>query len=394
MNGPRTGDGLEVVRPAYGRASLADVLPSALAVLGVPGSPDPLHLTDQLPGVRRIAVLLVDGFGTYQLPAASAIGGTIADLSAGRLGQHTPLTSGFPSTTPVSLVTLGTGAPPGSHGVLGISLHVPGTDRVFDLLRWGDDPDPASWQPVPTQLERATAAGVRVTLVTRPEFDGTGLTTAANRGGAFRGASDVDGLVTEILGALSGDDAPVLVSGYYREMDKAGHVHGLTSPEWAGTAADVDALITRLADGLPEDAALLVTADHGQIDVPHNRRYDLDTDPRLSSGLRFVAGEPRVRYLHVTPGAEDDVIAAWRAVLGADAEVVSRAEAVAGGWFGPVAEPHLARIGDVVVIMRDLAAMMASKHDPPSVATLIALHGANTAAEMSIPLFILRGSAS
>ncbi|WP_033341271.1 alkaline phosphatase family protein [Catenuloplanes japonicus] len=381
---------MSVVRPAYGRASLADVLPSALAVLGVAGSPDPLALTKALPGVRRIAVLLVDGFGTYQLPAASAIGGTIADLSAGRLGSHTQLTSGFPSTTPVSLVTLGTGAPPGEHGVLGIALHVPGTDRVFDLLHWGDDPDPAAWQPVPTQLERAATAGVRVTLVTRPEFDGSGLTTAANRGGAFRGASDVDELVTEILGALSGDETPVLVSAYYREMDKAGHLYGLRSPEWAETAADVDALITRLADGLPDDAALLVTADHGQIDVPWDRRYDLDTDPRLSAGVRLVAGEPRVRYLHVEPGAEDDVIAAWRAVLGADAEVVSRAEAVAGGWFGPVAEGNLARIGDVVVTMRDVAVTMASEHDPPVVSTLIAFHGANTAAEMSIPLFVVR----
>ncbi|GAB7037879.1 MULTISPECIES: alkaline phosphatase family protein [Catenuloplanes] len=382
-------DPFGVVRPAYGRASLADVLPSALAVLGVPGAPDPLTLRAQLPGVRRIAVLLVDGFGTFQLPAASAIGSTIADLSAGRLGRHTQLTSGFPSTTPASLVTLGTGAPPGEHGVLGISLHVPGTDRVLQLLRWADDPDPATFAPMPTQLERAAAAGVRVTSVTRPEFRGSGLTTAANRGGVFRGASEVDELVTEILGALAGDEPPVLVSGYIADLDKAGHRYGLTSPEWAAAAADVDALITRLADGLPDDAALLVTADHGQIDVPPDRRYDLDADPRLAAGVRFVAGEPRVRYLHVEPGAADDVIAAWRAVLGADADVVSRAEAVADGWFGPVTEAHLQRVGDVVVTMRDRAVVLATGHEPPAVSTLIAFHGANTAAEMSVPLFVL-----
>ncbi|MDR7278185.1 alkaline phosphatase family protein [Catenuloplanes atrovinosus] len=384
-----TAGPFEVVRPAYGRASLADVMPSALAVLGVPGSPDPLALRDRLPGVRRVAVLLVDGLGTYQLPAASAIGGTVADLSAGRLGHHTPLTSGFPSTTPVSLVTLGTGAPPGEHGVLGISLHLPGTDRVLPLLRWSDEPDPATFQPLPTGLERAVAAGVRATSVTRPEFRGSGLTTAANRGGAFRGASDVDELVTEILGALSGGDPPVLVSGYFRDLDKAGHESGLTSPEWAAAAADVDALVTRLADGLPADAALLVTADHGQFDVPPDRRYDLDADPRLSAGVRYVAGEPRVRYLHVEPGAADDVVAAWRAVLGADAEVVTRAEAVAAGWFGPVPERHLARIGDVVVTMRDRAVVLATAHEPRAVSELIAFHGSNTAVEMSVPLFVI-----
>ncbi|SCL16112.1 Type I phosphodiesterase / nucleotide pyrophosphatase [Micromonospora nigra] len=386
--GPPAVDPLAPVAPRYGGGSLADVLPSALAVLGVPGVADPLGLAADLAGVRRVAVLLVDGLGWYQIPTAAPHAPTLAGLAA-TVGR--PLTSGFPSTTPTSLVTLGTGVPPGTHGVLGFTLRVPGTDRVVNHIEWAADPEPLRWQPVPTRLEQARAAGIAVTVVSRPEFGGSGLTVAANRGGDYRGAAGVDALVTTMLTALSAGDGPTLVSGYHPDLDRHGHLSGVDSAPWRAAATEVDALLTRLVDGLPPDAALLVTADHGQLDVPAGHRFDLDTDPRLRAGVRVVAGEPRVRYLHVAPGADGDVVAAWSAVLGDAARVLTRAEAVATGWFGPVPEEHLRRVGDVVVVCNDTYAVLASRSEPPVVSRLVAFHGADTAAEMTIPLLVVRG---
>ncbi|GAA4704511.1 alkaline phosphatase family protein [Phytohabitans rumicis] len=375
----------DVVRPAYGTGSLAEVMPSVLATLGVPGAPDPLGLAARLDGVRRVAVLLVDGLGAYQIPLAAPHAPTLADVARGA----TDLTCGFPSTTPAGLASLGTGAVPGAHGLLAFTVNVPGTDRVLNHGEWWDDPDPVHWQPVPTQLEAARAAGVVATMVSRPEFAGSGMTKAAWRGGAYRGAADADALATEMLAALRA--GPGLVGGYHPDVDKAGHIYGLDSPQWRAAVSEVDTLIARLVAGLPADAALLVTADHGQLDVPLDRRWDIDTDPRLSAGVRVVAGEPRVRYLHTLPGARDDVLAAWRAVLGDTSWVVPREEAVAAGWFGPVREEHLARIGDVVVACHAPVAVLATAHEPPSVANLIAYHGSYTAVEMTVPLIVVRG---
>ncbi|PZV98091.1 Type I phosphodiesterase / nucleotide pyrophosphatase [Micromonospora phaseoli] len=379
---------LEVVAPAYGGGSLADVLPSALAVLGVPGATDLLELTAELSGVRRIAVLLVDGLGWYQIPTAAPYAPTLTGLTA---AAGRPLTCGFPSTTPTSLVTLGTGAPPGAHGVLGFTLRVPGTERVLNHIEWVDDPPPLRWQPVTTALQRARAAGVAVTVVSRPEFGGTGLTLAANRGGDYRGAAGVDAVAAAMLTALTAGSGPTLVSGYHPDVDRHGHLSGVDSLPWRVAVTELDGLLARLVDGLPPDAALLVTADHGQLDVPDGHRFDLDTDPRLLDGVRVVAGEPRVRYLHVAPGATADVAAAWSGVLGAAARVLTRAEAVATGWYGPVATEHLGRIGDVVVVCNDTYAVMASRSDPPAVSRLVAFHGADTATEMTIPLLVVRG---
>ncbi|MER7166305.1 nucleotide pyrophosphatase/phosphodiesterase family protein [Micromonospora sp. NPDC000207] len=379
---------LSRISPRYCGDSLADVLPGALAVLGVPGAVDRLGLSPRLAGVRRIAVLLVDGLGWYHLPVVARYAPTLAGLAA-TVGR--PIVTGFPSTTPTSLVTLGTGAPPGRHGVLGFRVRVPGSDRVLSHVAWADDPDPLRWQPVPTQLELARAAGVATTVVSRPEFGGSGLTVAANRGGDFRGAADLDALAVEVLTALTAGSGPTLVSAYHPDLDRHGHLTGVDSELWRIAATELDGLLARLVDGLPADAALLVTADHGQLNIPVEHRFDLDTDPRLSAGLRLVAGEPRVRYLHVTPGAEADVVAAWSAVLGDAAQVTTRAEAVAAGWFGPVPEEHLGRIGDVVVVCRDTYVVVASVSESPMAARLVGYHGADTAAEMTVPLLTIRG---
>lgn len=387
--GPRTLP-LARVQPAYGHGSLAEVLPSVLGALGVPGAGDPLGLTPHLDGVRRVAVLLVDGLGQHLLPVAAPVAPALAEAQAGRLGWLRPITAAFPSTTPIGLATLATGAPPGAHGVVGFSVRVPDTGQVLNHLEWHREPDPARWQPLPTQFARAAAAGVSVCVASRARFVGTGLTAAVYRGAAYRPADGVEAVATEMLAALRDGDPPTLVYGYHPDLDAAGHRHGVDSDQWRLAAAEVDRLVTRLLDGLPRDAALVVTADHGQLDIPADRRVDLDADPRLRADVAAVAGEPRLRYLHVSPDAADDVIATWRAVLGPAAWIASREEAVAAGLFGPVSSAHLARIGDVVVVCEDLMAVLAGAREPARVAEMVALHGSWTAAEMMVPLLVLR----
>jgi hypothetical protein len=389
------GDLTSPVAPRYRQASLGDVVPGALAALGVPGSPDPLRLAEgALAGVRRVVMLLVDGLGAAQLPAAAALAPTLAELATGRLAAATTLTCGFPSTTPVSVATVGTGAPPGEHGIVGFAVAVPGTDRVLNHIEWGADPPPEQWQPVPTLFERAARAGVAVSVLSRPEFAGSGLTVAAYRGARYQGVADPASLAGALLRAATAADPPVLVFGYLPEVDRAGHCDGVGSAAWRAAVGQVEGVVRQLLDGLPDDAALLVTADHGQLNIPAEGRLDADTDPRLRQGVRTLAGEPRVRYLHTVAGARDDVLATWRELLGASAWVVSRDEAVATGWYGPVAEDHLERIGDVVVACRDRRIVVASKAEPAFVAGMVGHHGSFTADEMLIPLLVGRNARS
>jgi hypothetical protein len=181
-------------------------------------------------------------------------------------------------------------------------------------------------------------------------------------------------------------DGPGLIYGYTPALDTAAHLSGIASEQWQQAAADVDALLSRTVAALPDDAALLVTADHGGLDVPSDARFDVGSDGRLAAGVRVVAGEPRVRYLHTLPGAVEDVRAAWESVLGASARVLARDEAIEADLFGRVAPAHAERIGDLVVICTESVAVLATDREPPMIAKLVGYHGALTAVEMAIPL--------
>ncbi|MGH3970065.1 MAG: alkaline phosphatase family protein [Mycobacterium sp.] len=381
-------------RPASPRlrsslGSICDVLPSAAALLGVPEAVDALGVTDWAGEVRRVAVLLVDGMGWHLLPELAADAPLLASVLAGETGRLDELACTFPSTTPTSLVSLATGVSPGQHGILGFTLRVPDADRVLNHIFWRDDPPPARWQPVPTWFERLAAAGISARAVLPAHFIGSGLTQAAYRGAQFCATTKGEDYAGRVAAQLTA--APGLVYAYTAALDTAAHLSGIGSDAWHAAAAHVDALLTRLIEALPPDAALLVTADHGGLNVPATARVDLDADPRLGAGVHTVAGDPRVRYLHTVDAAAPDVIAAWTEVMGDRADVRHRDDAVAAGWFGPVHPDHLRRIGDVVVTCTGDTAVLASAHEPPEVAALIGFHGAATAVEMAIPLIAFRG---
>jgi len=74
-------------------------------------------------------------------------------------------------------------------------------------------------------------------------------------------------------------------------------------------------------------------------------------------------------------------------VLGDDAWVRPGDEAVAAGWFGPVAAMNRERIGDLVVAARGTAGVIRSVAEP-RMAGLPGQHGSLTAAEQLVPLLV------
>ncbi|MET0763314.1 MAG: nucleotide pyrophosphatase/phosphodiesterase family protein [Blastococcus sp.] len=380
----------DLIRPEYGTATLADVLPGAAVALGVPVErgdlpADPLDIAGALGGARRVALLLIDGLGADLLRAHPELAPTLTALAAPVGDLQAPC----PSTTPVSLATLGTGLPPGSHGILGFVTAVPGEDRALNHVQWGADPDPDTWQARRTVFEQADDAGVAVTAVGPYAYAGSGLTRAVYRGAAYPGAVGHGDLTAQVLAAL-GATPRSLVYGYIADLDLTGHVRGVDSAAWRAQLTLIDRVVEQLVDGLPDDAALLVTADHGMLDVPADTRIDLDAEPDLADGVRLLAGEPRARYVHAEPGATADVLARWREVLGPRAWVAGREEAIASGIFGAVDESLAPRIGDVVALARGTWAITAMQRDPGP-GRLAAYHGSITATELAIPLLVARG---
>ena len=362
--------------PAYGRTTLADLSTSLLAGLGVPGEANPLGLA----ATDRACLLVIDGMGWELLREHPAAAPFLAELA--RSGQ--PLAAGFPATTVTSLGSLGTGRPPGEHGMLGYQVAVPGTGRLLNALRWDKQVDPLAWQPGSTIFERAAAAGIAPFRVAQGSFRESGLSAAVMRGALYRPADTLGALASQAAAALRAEPR-ALAMVYHAGLDSTGHALGCTSDAWRFQLGHVDRLAEQLAGALPPGTDLYVTADHGMVDVGPGDRIDADGRPELRAGVALLGGDPRARHVYARPGAAADVLASWRESLGGAAWVASRDEAIDEGWFGPVGPGRAERIGDVVAACTGTWAVVASRTEPRETA-LVGMHGSLAPADQLVPL--------
>lgn len=361
------------ILPDYAGATLANLLPSISArLVGDTGVID-------VPAAEKYVILLVDGLGRQVLTEHADHAEHLAALLEG----SQTLTCSVPSTTATSLTSLGCGVAPGHHGVVGYTFVDPATDQLLNALTWeGGPPDVESFARTPTVFHDLAARGHRPAVVSLARFAGSALTRMAFGGTVHHGIgheSDPDLMSELVVAALSAGD---VVYCYERLLDHDGHGHGVGSWQWLDRLAQVDDLVAHLADNLPPGVCLLVTGDHGMVNVPRENRVVAEDHPELA-GFRHIAGEGRMRQLHTDDPA--GLAAAWAGFLGERAHVVLRSEAVDAGWFGPeVGDDVLHRIGDVLVAMRrDWAVMTRTL---PGEFGLVGMHGSLTPAEMLVPL--------
>jgi hypothetical protein len=389
LSGPTGPDAPAPALPQYGTRSLGELLPSLLSALGIAGFANSLAIEP----VSRVCLLLVDGLG-WELLRENRNSAPFLNSIA-----REPLTTGFPATTAASLSSLTTGLPPGEHGLVGYTMALPGYERAFNTLTWslyglGPRVDlrrevaPEAFQPVPTLPERAAAAGVLIHYLGPAFHRASGLSRAISRGLRFHTADSLEAIQEAALLRL--DARAAMVYGYYPRLDAAGHVEGVASQAWRDELVAVDRAVRVLAEQLPGDTALVVTGDHGMIDLRPNQRLDLADHPDLAAGVTLMAGEARARYLRTVPGAAGDVVSTWRSILGDRTWVWTREEAIATGIFGPrVSDRARERIGDVVAAAYGRVGIVQRDVDPAQ-ARLNGHHGSLTAAEQLVPLLIYR----
>jgi hypothetical protein len=356
---------------------LADVLRSSLD--SVRGAPNRLAL----PAASSAIVVLVDGLGVDVLRAAAGHARTLV----GAMARRDAIESGFPTTTAAALASLTTGLPPGEHGLVGYSVLDPAHDRVVNQLSgWDEGMHPRDWQSMPTLFEQAAAEGLRPFAVGPAKFADSGFTDAVLRGAQYTAARTVAERF-ELAVALARDPG-ALVYLYVPELDQAGHKHGVDSPRWTRELEEVDAALR--ANPPAPGTGMLVTADHGMLDIPQHGHVHIDAVPGLLDGVRHVAGEPRCLQLHLEPGVDAAAVAArWREVEGDRAWVATRAQAIAAGWFGAVRADVAPRIGDVLVAARKAVAYYDASASSAQGMNMIGQHGSWSAAEVRVPLIRL-----
>ena len=362
--------------PSPRARSLTGVLPESIAAMAGEST--------WFAPARSVVIFLLDGLGAANLTARAGH----ARFLAAATGRRDVAQTVFPSTTAAALTALLTGEPPGRSGMVGYRALVPGADRIANQLRgWEQDDLPADWQRARPILERESASGRACFVVTRAEYATTGFTHSTTRGAEVFGVDDLDERV-DLAADVAGGNPGALVYLYAPDLDAVGHRAGWESDEWSAMLERVDAAAARMARRLRPDTGLVVTADHGMIDVPRHRHV-LFGDGALTEGLRHVGGEPRMVHLYAESGAADHLAERWRSSESSRSWVLTRDEAIAAGLFGTVDDVVRPRIGDVLVAARQSIAYYDDRVTDTSSQKMVGQHGSLTSEERTVPLIRL-----
>ena len=329
-------------------------------------------LPDEVIGAPAVVLVVLDSLGWHMLEERPDIAPILTSLSGGAA------TTVAPSTTAAALTSISTGLPPGEHGIVGYRFPVGGA--VMNALRWttvtGDHRGVVS----PSGVQTAPAmAGGPWTVVSGRQFVQSGFTEAHLGDVPYVGYEHPSSIVAEVRGLL--DAGEQRVYAYYDGLDHVAHIYGVSGRHIDLELAFCDWLVGQLIDTVPTGTAVVVTADHGQIDAPTLRPIH----PSVLSLTTQLSGEPRFRWLHARAGATNDLVDAAKAAHGDEAWVRSADELIDSGWFGPrVSSAARDRLGDVAL----LAHAPVGFDDPAErhADRLVGRHGSVTADEMMVPV--------
>jgi Type I phosphodiesterase / nucleotide pyrophosphatase len=360
--------------PDWDGPCLHRVVPSLLDQLRRPGIDLPPWFPAPVAEASQIVLLVLDGLGAEQLRERARLAPTLISADGGSL------TTVAPSTTACALTTLVTGRTPAEHGVVGYRVAVDGD--VMNVLQWsirGRDARMRVPAAVFQPCESFPGAPAPVPVVTRHDYGPTGFTAAHLGQVELHRWHTPAGLVTTVRDLVA--SRKPFIYAYYEGIDRVAHAEGLGA-YYDDELRAVDRLVADVLEVLPRGAVLVVTADHGQVEVGDAVEV---LGPEIMDGITLISGEGRFRWLHVRPGAQDDVEAAAMARYGNAAWIRTRNEIIEDGWLGGVPSAAVAaRLGDVALVPFAPVAFL----DPADTGELRlkARHGSLTAAEMLIPL--------
>ena len=357
--------------PDYTGANVRGIIPAMLGPMKWDSA-----LPDWMPSVvaeaEQVVLLVLDGLGWDQLQEHAALMPALSSLQGGRI------TTVAPTTTSTALSSIATGLTPGEHGLIGYRMVVGG--EILNVLRWAVNGDDRRRIYPPADIQRFPAfMGKAVPVVSPIELNGTAFSEAHLRGSVPVGWRAASSMPVEIRRLLQGGER--FVYAYYGSVDKIAHERGFGDYYEAELRA-ADRLVSDVLEALPDRAALLVTADHGQVDVGDRV---IKPSASLLSLCALQSGEGRFRWFHARRGAAAELQAAAAAEFADSGWVMSREQLIADGWFGATVPPAVAqRLGDVAAIAYEPV----SYFDPGDLGPfeLVCRHGSVTSAEVYVPL--------
>lgn len=334
--------------------------------------------------------VLVDGMGMNLLPRFPENG----FLSSHLLRE---ISAVFPSTTAAALTVLATGRQPAENGITGWFTHLPGFDVTSLPLRHVDrgkegnlakrrihTVDIIPSNPIFRDFNR------QVTIFHHKKIAEGQYARWAADGKRIKRFGDVNRTINRISRRIKRAAAPSYTYLYLSQLDHESHKHGWDSDTVNDVLRDIDEQLSLLKESVGSRAKIIVTADHGHINVPQEKHMELQHDDSLLRLLECPpSGESRVPIYHGRSGQEralaDELSERW----GEGFIFITPDDVEATNLYGdaPLHSLTRSRLGTYIGLSADPSAIEYIPKGKTSVGH-IGMHGGLSAEEMRVPLIL------
>lgn len=382
-----------IIFPDYQGSSIANLMQTLASVRGGDvGLYPPLEGLDAQPLVnaRNVVMLVIDGLG-YEYLSQYPDSHLYKHL-------HSKIMAVAPPTTTASVSTYLTGLAPQQHGLTGWFTYLRELGSVVTILPWvlrAGGPQLGESGRAATELLNLPSFFDRLAVDTysvMPDFlQGSEFNRMVSGQASLVPYATFQQCFDEIA-RLCRNTRKKYVYAYWAGFDMLAHGFGVGSEQVASHFLELDQAFEKLVDQLAgSDTTLLVSADHGFIDAPPEKRIDLSDHPELKACLQVpLCGEPRLAYCYVRhdmrPRFEDYV----EQHLSGIAQLYVSQNLVDENLYGlGDAHPELAhRTGDYTLVMEDKHVMIDSLPGDTT-PQLVGYHGGLSSQEIYVPLILV-----
>jgi len=293
-------------------------------------------------------------------------------------GVVSKMTSLFPSTTAAHTTCIHTGLNPGQSGVYEWNYYEPLVDDIItplffsyardkgrDTLKQAPFP-PEAYYPSQTLYHKLKTKGVVSYIFQHQAYTPSTYSDCVFKGAhivPYKSLADVLGRLTEIV--LAQKAPPYYYYVYFDRIDTMCHLNGPNSTrlekEVETFATLMEQLFYQKMRGKVKNTLLIITADHGQVEVDPQTTFYLNQragdiaqflQKNQKGRLLAPAGSARDMFLHIQTEHLDETLAYLQKQLEGKAEVYRTTDLIAQHFFGSQepSETFLGRVGNAVIL--------------------------------------------
>jgi predicted AlkP superfamily pyrophosphatase or phosphodiesterase len=389
----------DFVLPDYERVNLKNLSSVLGAIFGVSSlapSKFPEEYTDELDGVEKVLLMILDGLGYNRLLAhLDNFEGAFSELA--ERGVLKPITCPFPATTSTSLTSIFTGLPPSQHKILGYHMFSKEYGLIFNTLDMKPVYGYSSHVEIAEEfagkvkpwMNKLREQDVETYIVTKGSIIGSGLSRVIHQNQEKVSYVLQSDMLERCRKVLEQQTRTLLVT-YYSGVDTLEHKYGPYSEETTSEIESVDCnlknFLNKLSAATKKQTLLILTADHGV--APTSKFYYLKDITEITESLRLPpVGDSRATFLFSKPERNANLRNAFNKKIDGFKLLPSK-ELIEKGAFGQNRDSQSLEevVGDFTALSVSQNALQYPFFEEDRTRMQRGTHGGMTAEEIIIPL--------